>query len=191
MERTESTVVSVAPDFENDKIKEMAFFGWNLQGRQEIVGPLHEQEASDNLFTAVARGVQEGATGRKTLERDHYVKLHFVRSLELPNLARIKQLEAEFHGLPVPVSPGGLLWPIIFTLIPIPGAIGMLSDPMGKQSPGLIGLIVVAGWIFLGLRWIKKRRQKRNAADAQYADSRNRAAEIFRELPTLIDVSQL
>lgn len=36
MERTESIVVQVAPDYENDRIKEMGMFGWNLQGRQEI-----------------------------------------------------------------------------------------------------------------------------------------------------------
>lgn len=36
MERTESTVIQVAPDYENDKIKEMEGFGWNLQGRQEV-----------------------------------------------------------------------------------------------------------------------------------------------------------
>lgn len=36
MERTESIVVQVAPDYENAKIKEMEMFGWNLQCRQEI-----------------------------------------------------------------------------------------------------------------------------------------------------------
>lgn len=36
MERTESIVVQVSPEYENAKIKEMEMFGWNLQGRQEI-----------------------------------------------------------------------------------------------------------------------------------------------------------
>ena len=36
IEKTESTVVQVAPSYENAKIKEMENFGWNLQNRQEI-----------------------------------------------------------------------------------------------------------------------------------------------------------
>lgn len=191
MERTESTVVSVAPDFENDKIREMSFFGWNLHGRQEIIGPLQERGTSDNLFKEIGLGMMEGATGKKTFVRDHYVKLHFVRSLSLPNLGRIQKLEAEFRGLPLPNSPGSLVGPILFTLMPLPGGFVMLADPLGKQGPGLLGLVVVIGWIFLGISWIKKRNQKRSAVEAQHRASRKRAAEIFQELPILIDVAHV
>jgi hypothetical protein len=191
MERTESTVVSVAPDFENEKIREMAFFGWNLHGRQEIIGPLQERGTSDNLFKEIGVGMMEGATGKKTFVRDHYVKLHFVRSLSLPNLGRIQKLEAEFRGLPLPPSPGGLVGPVLFTLMPLPGTLVGLADPLGTHGPGFFILIVAVPWILLGISWIKKRKQKRAAVEAQHLASRKRASEIFQELPTLIDVAHV
>jgi hypothetical protein len=68
MDRTESIVVSVSPANENSKIREMATFGWNLQGRQEVIGHLREAETPDNLATAIFRGALEGATSTKTVE---------------------------------------------------------------------------------------------------------------------------
>jgi len=105
MERTESVVVAVSPDYENDKIKEMSVFGWNLQNRQEVIGHLREAEIPDSLAAAMFRGAVEGATGTTTVEYDHYVKLHFVRDASLPNLAKIRELEREYFALPVPVFP--------------------------------------------------------------------------------------
>src|SRR5215216_5822599 len=115
MERTESIVVSVSPAHENDKIREMSTFGWSLQGRQEVVGHLREAETPDNLGAAMFRGALEGATSTKTVEYDHYVKLHFARDLSMPNLARIQQLEAEYNSLPLPPPPS-LKWPGCFTV---------------------------------------------------------------------------
>lgn len=182
MEQTESVVVQVAPDSENDKIAEMEHFGWSLQSRQEVIGHLREAETPDNLLAAVGRGMKEGATGKKTYEYDHYVKLHFGRAKSLPGINKLRALEVEYSALPFPPSPGGLLWPVLFTLMPIPGGIAMISDPLGKQgSPGLLGLIVVAAWIALGVYWIKKRTRKRAEVAAVRARSYNRAQEILAE----------
>ncbi len=104
MERTESVIIQVAPDYENDKIKEMEQFGWNLQGRQEI----HEEGQAfgrpsylDSSTYIIKRTVH------------HYVKLHFVRSLALPNLEQIRALEQRYFELlnssPVLPSPPALL----------------------------------------------------------------------------------
>jgi hypothetical protein len=110
MERTESIVVQVAPDYENAKIKEMEAFGWNLQGRQEI------HEAGD----AYGRPSFIDRTDYIVKVRvSHYVKLHFARSVDLPNLDRIKALEAQYFSLPFPnfprlFPPGGVLGFVLF-----------------------------------------------------------------------------
>lgn len=123
MERTESTVIQVAPDYENAKIKEMENFGWSLQNRQEV----HEEG---------------DAYGRPSLLGDdyiiktkvyHYVKLHFVRDSSLPNLKEIHKLEDQYYSLSVPkypslIPPGGIFgfilwfclmifWPFYYLLI--------------------------------------------------------------------------
>jgi len=148
MERTESIVVEVSPAYENEKIKEMELFGWNLQGRQEIMGHLREAETSDNLFVAMWRGGAEGATGKKYYEYDHYVKLHLVRSLSLSNIEKIKQIESKYFTLPFPQLPS-LTGPIImmgFFGIGIIGAFGMMSVNAGS---GLVMLILQGGMVAL------------------------------------------
>jgi hypothetical protein len=185
--RTESVVVSAGPDFENDSIRERETFGWNLHNRQEIIGHLRIAETPDDLGRAIWRGVQEGASGRKTLEYDHYVKLHFTRPLSLPNLARIRELEAEYFRLPYPPNPASQIWPVLFTLMPIPGGLMMLSDPTGKNGPGLAGLIVVVGWMLLGIKWITSRQKKRKTAEATRASSERRADEICKEATSLLE----
>jgi len=169
MEQTESTIVQVAPDYENDKIKEMEAFEWNLQGRQEI----HEK---GEVFGRPSYVDSSTYVVKTTVYK--YVKLHFVRPKNLPNINRIHELENEYQALPFPPSPGGLVWPVLFTLMPIPGGIAMLSDSHG---PGLAGLIVVAGWIALGIYWIKKRTQKRGETSSVRAASSKRANEILNE----------
>jgi len=123
MERTESVVVQVAPNYENEKIKEMEMFGWNLQGRQEM----HEEGDAYG-----SPSLLDSSTYVIKTKVSHYVKLHFVRPLSLPNLDRIKPLEAQYFGLPFPefprLVPGGIflllfwwyLWPLwcIFGYMP-------------------------------------------------------------------------
>lgn len=188
MDRTESIVVSVGPNFENSKINEMSSFGWNLQGRQEVIGHVREAEISDNLLVAIGRGMKEGATGTKTYQYDHYVKLHFVRSLALPNLARIKQLESEYFSLPFPGAKG-VVWPILFTLMPLPATLGALADPLGKQGPGLTLLVLVIPWVLLGINWTRKRLRRRQVARATSAASQARAETILHELEPLLEVA--
>lgn len=174
MEQTESAVVQVAPDYENDKIKEMESFGWNLQGRQEI----HEKGEAFGRPSYIDSSTYVVKT---TVYK--YVKLHFARPKSLPGISKIRPLESEYQALPFPPSPGGLVWPVLFTLVPIPASIAMLADPMGKHgSPGLGGLIIVAGWIALGIYWIKNRIRKRDAASSTRAASNKRAGEILNEV---------
>lgn len=123
MDRTESIVVSVSPAYENHKIQEMSAFGWNLMGRQEVIGHLREVEAP-----TLGAAVLEGAMSTVRVQHDHYVKLHFARDLSLPNLNRIHALEEEYFALPRPDSPallpGGCFlvlfwwpfWPLYYLL---------------------------------------------------------------------------
>lgn len=133
MERTESTIVQVNPNYENQKVQEMQIFGWNLQGRQEVVG--HLQVVQDESLTGVLqRGLSEATSGTldslvgnggSSVTYDHYVKLHFVRSLSMPNIKELRDLEASYRGLSLPakpkILPGGWLivfwyplWPVYF-----------------------------------------------------------------------------
>lgn len=98
MERTESTVVQVAPQFEQEKIQEMETFGWNLQSRQEI----HEEGDTVGRPSIFA---EFNHTYLVTTKVHHYVKLHFVRSLNLKNYAEIKRIEDECRNQPFPPLP--------------------------------------------------------------------------------------
>ena len=177
MERTESKVVQVAPDYENDKIKEMELFAWNLQGRQEIMGHLKEAETSDNLFTAMWRGGVEGATGKKYVEYDHYVKLHFVRDLNLPNLQTIKKLETECYNLPFPEIPAfkSFIWPSLFILV------GLLS----LGSPGQSGIIPFFLFVGLGAWWFYSKVKKRQKNLDICGQSLKKQEELIRQLQSL------
>lgn len=84
MERWESKVVKVNPEDENKKIEQMQLFGWNLKNREEIY---REDEQEEEILV------------------DHYVALHFVRDLNLPNLTEIKKIESEFFSLTYPGIP--------------------------------------------------------------------------------------
>jgi len=183
MERTESIVVQVAPGYENDKIKEMQLFGWNLQSRQEIMGHLQEAETPDNLFVAIGRGMKEGATGKKTYEYDHYVKLHFVRDLNLPNLSEIKKLENEYYNLHYPVMPS-LTGPIILL------GLGVLSfiDVLGGNINLIVGSIF---FLAIGSIWMNSRIKKRKVAIETRKQSEQRGHGIGEQLSQLMDCSNL
>lgn len=123
MERTESIVIQVAPDYENEKIREMELFGWNLQGRQE----LHEE---GEAFAQRSIWSDDYIIKTKVY---NYVKLHFVRDLNLPNFKEIHKLEDQYYSLSVPkypslIPPGGIFgfilwfclmifWPFYYLLI--------------------------------------------------------------------------
>jgi hypothetical protein len=181
--RTESFVASIAPEDENSKIQQMELFGWSLQGRQEIIGPLQRAAIPDSLLSAVGRGAWEGATGRTTVSRDHYVKLHFVRDPQMEGIERLRALENEYFSLQFPAAKG-IVWPVLFTLMPIPGGFAMIAGATTGQGsgPGLQGLIVVAGWMALGVVWIRNRIRSRHQARATTEASIRRAYEIEQQL---------
>ena len=174
MERTESFIIEVVPSYENAKIKQMEMFGWNLQGRQEIMGHLMEAKTSDSLFVAMWRGGMEGATGKKYYEYDHYVKLHFARSLNLPNLVEIKKLEAEYRNLPYPKIPS-LKGPIIFILFWLIGLVPNVQAPPGAP-------IIVTIFIAIGGAWFYSRMNKRKVSMETRQQSEHRGKEIETQL---------
>ncbi len=177
MERTESVVVSVHPDAENDRIEEMSIFGWNLQGRQEILGPLQKADTSDNLAVAIWRGGVEATTDKVYVRRDHYVKLHFARSLNMPNLGKLKEIEAECTSLPFPGAVS-LKGPGCFTLFWAIGIVPALAT-MGKNvAPGAFALIFYCLMVALGVFWIRRRLAKNRSAEEIRQRSAARGAEL-------------
>lgn len=162
VQRTESNVVQVAPDYENDKIKEMEMFGWNLHNRQEM----HIEGDAEG------RPSLTGSSYITTTKISHYVKLHFVRSLGLPKLDEIKKLESEYFNLPFPVNPS-LKGPIIIL------AVGLLPLLMGGGKKVLAGslILIAAGgvWFFLNFK-------KRNEHTQIRTGSLNRREEIMKQL---------
>ena len=135
MERTESKVVQVAPDYENNKIQEQQIFGWNLQGRQEI----HEEGNTEGGPDFLG----DGYTIKTQVST--YVKLHFVRSLEMPNIGRIKELENEYNSLERPqypaLIPGGFplvfFWLLPWLLLYIPFGFILKKSVADEQSQRL------------------------------------------------------
>jgi hypothetical protein len=173
--RIESIVVQVAPSYENDKIQEMQIFGWNLQGRQEI----HEEGDAYGRPSYVS----DSTYVVKTKVR-HYVKLHFTRSLSLPNIDKVKQIEAEYFSLPFP-GPASLVGPIVvmvFFGIGIFPAIGAMSQNMAEG----FGLLVVYGvFVGLGYLWLQSRLKKRREAAATCGKSARRMKELRSALDAL------
>lgn len=130
MERTESIVIQVAPDYENEKIRETELFGWNLQGRQE----LHEE---GEAFAQRSIWSDDYIIKTKVY---NYVKLHFVRDLNLPNLKEIHKLEDQYYSLSVPKYP---------SLIPPGGIFGFI-----------LWFCLMIFWTFYYLLIFKKRKSK-------------------------------
>ena len=104
--RTESKVVQVRPEDEQQQIDFMHQFYWNLLSSQEIRSiDNHLETRGDNLYSVT--------------QTDHYVKLAFSRDVKTPHLDKIKNLENEFFSLPIPKYPklfpgSGCLWAILF-----------------------------------------------------------------------------
>lgn len=96
MERTESRIIQVTPAHENDMINLMEKFGYNLQGRQEM----HiEGDTSPDLSISASIADAIGSTRSYKTEIKHFVKLHFSRSLSLPDLSKIRELENKYFAL--------------------------------------------------------------------------------------------
>ncbi len=200
MERTESLVIQVAPSFENQKIAEMEMFGWNLQGRQEI------HEAGDaygapSFFDSNTYVIKQRVS--------QYVKLHFVRSLSLPNIDEIKQLELEYFNLPFPAPPSQK-WPIgciaialVWLLCVGCAAIGMIGMAVTESSSGngipdigqtLLGFIfMIGGNVILslaalvpGIFWYRSNEKKRKESNLICEQSASKAKDIVAQVKLLL-----
>jgi hypothetical protein len=169
MERTESLVIQVAPTFEQDKIKEMETFGWNLQGRQEI----HEEGDAYGRPSYIDRSTYVVKTKVK-----HYVKLHFVRSLSLPNLDKIREIETEYNGLPFPAPPR-LGWPIGLTAFFALGFI--IGNPQNPVTVRIFFAVLVA----LCGYWVSKRLRKRKDAITTCEQSVSRGRALLEQAASL------
>jgi hypothetical protein len=112
----------------------------------------------------------------------HFVKLHFARSVSLPNLQSIQQLEAERDHLPFPSLPS-LGWPIGITAF---FSFGILLVMFGAAPINL--LPVYLGLAGLGAYWTYRRLQKRKIASEERARSLERAKDILIEVSRLTDV---
>lgn len=174
-QRTDSKIVQVAPDCENDKIREMGMFGWNLQGRQEM----HEE---GNAYGRAS--FLDSSTYVIKTKVFHYVKLHFARNLSLPNLEKITALENEYFSLSF-TKPPGIAFPVCFTIFGVLGGLSSIEQLASEGLAGITLMAVFAIWITLGIRWITSRKKQR--ADAEIKNSNNviRLHEITRELASL------
>ncbi len=183
MERTESTVVQVAPQQENEMIQEMELFGWNLQGRQEIQEsgqaygrPSYLSELTDTYVVKITV--------------TSYVKLHFVRSLKMPNLDRLKEIQEEYFSLPFPKAPSLLLPKAVIAffsfgiLVVVPSF--MLNDELGGVGFGIFALLVYGVFVLLGVRWLKKRQLQQAHAYEMVKASRKRMEELRMTAKSLL-----
>jgi hypothetical protein len=175
MERTESSVVQVAPQYENEKIHEMQGFGWNLQGRQEVhqEGEAYGRPSYTDSSTYIIK-----------TKVHSYVKLHFVRALDLPHLNEIRQLEAEYFGQSF-AQPPGMAVPGCFTLFGIVGVIVFAGMALsGTNSPpfqgggAACGVLMYVVWVALGVFWWRSRTAKRQRILEANSRSAARMAEI-------------
>lgn len=179
MERKESIVVQAAPNYENEKIREMERFGWELQGRQEV----HESGL------AFANRVSDDGDYVINTIVSKYVKLHFARSLSFPNLDKIKQIESEYFNLQFPAGPS-LLWPYLFMLLWGPGIIIgliLMAIPVAAvRALGVVVIIVNASLVFAGSRWAKKRKEARGVAEQICKQSSQQARELLSQVDLII-----
>lgn len=190
MERTESKVIQVAPAHENSMIKENELFGWSLQGRQEM----HvEGDTRPDLSISGIIGDWGSETRTYVTEVKRYVKLHFSRSMNLPNLDGVRKIESEYYNLPFPnpSTPSTKMTPldILILLMWLVGGGGLLLIFIGDFGLGLVFVLMAVG-IFLGAnqldRKIKTRRKKEEEKCKQIRDqSRRRAEELLVQLKKL------
>ncbi|MBT9141350.1 MAG: hypothetical protein DDT30_01942 [Dehalococcoidia bacterium] len=181
MERTESKIIQAHPDYENDMIREMGRFAWNLQGRQEI----HEKGDAYGSPDIIGGGY----TTRTEVSK--YVKLHFVRSPALSNLDKVRQIESEYFSLPFPSPPTG--WTGFAIIMIIMGIIvmgiivvgmGVIGMGMGEPTSLKMILLGIAGAGLGYFAFNESKKEKENAIKIQKQSAR-RAEQLLAELKAL------
>lgn len=149
MGRTESVSFQVHPNDEQTQINMMQRFHWNLLGTQEIKSvDSHLERRGDDIYSVT--------------NSERYVKLSFSRDVEMPHLAEIKKLEAEYNSLPHPDYPA--LFPVSVWL----WVIGALVYGLG-----------LIGWVAYFFLYYTPKKQ---AADKQAEDNRNVRTRILNEM---------
>lgn len=191
MDRTESAVLQVAPAHEADKIKEMELFGWSLQNRQEI----HEEGDTEGRPSIFA---EFNHTYVITTKVYHYIKLHFVRSLNLKHYAEIKRIEDECRSQPFPALPTlkSYFWIGSGCIFGIPGpslflimGLFLVAIALGDSSQGAnrMWAQMQAGTIFsfLGGAWLALKLYFRNKKIAIHKASIQKCQELIAQLPPI------
>jgi len=188
MERTESIVIQAAPSIENHKIAEMEIFGWNLHGRQEI------HEAGDAYVEPISSDSNTYVIKQKVSQ---YVKLHFTRSLSLPNLDEIRQIESEYFNLPFPPSPsqkgpiGCMAVSLLSLLCTTCGGISLLPMGMSENSTTealpIFLFLVIVGLVGLvpGIFWYRSNKNKSETTMQICQQSAQRAQELIAQVKPL------
>lgn len=82
----ESKSLTVPPSLENSTIDLWQNFGWTLKSTQEVNTKEYVVEERSDGYYNVPVG-------------ENYVKFAFQRDTSIPNYARIKELEAEYHAI--------------------------------------------------------------------------------------------
>jgi len=144
----------------------MENFGWSLASRQEI----HEE---GDAYGSPAVFSDSYVIKTKV---SPYVKLHFSRSLSLPNLDKIKQIESDYMALPFPGLPTtkSFLWPVACILIGLFGFTG---------GSGMIAEAVL--FLELGGFWLYIKIQKRQKNLAICLQSLERQKELVNHLKSI------
>ena len=189
MKRTESRIIQAYPTYENDMIKEMERFGWSLQGRQEmrIEGDTSPDVSIPALITDAI-----GKTQTYKTEVERYVKLHFVRSLDLPNLDRVREIESEYFNLPFPSGPPPLPpinwfdffgsdkdWLGSVCLMGIGATIIMMG--LLPQEEAWVGFLVGVPVASVGYLWFRHESNKRKRRNSEIEKEKENAIKIREE----------
>lgn len=141
----ESKSLTVPPSLENSTIDLWQTFGWTLKSTQEInTSESHLEDRGGDLYSVTSS--------------QNYVKLAFQRDTSIPNYARIKELEAEYHAI-LDSEPTDLSKAFEIKTILIIGVI-------------LLFLFAVPGVIFLIFMF-----KKRNQAKKMYIEEYNAWSE--------------
>ncbi len=137
---SESKILQVAPSDENALIRCQECFGWSLLGSQEMVVEGDSEVKLDWSERPV-----------KTTKIQKYVKSHFSRSLDIPNLDKLRNLEAQFHSTEV-LAPEEMGCGVLLIIVGILGAFTNISYGNVAGALGMGGLFSAIGilWLLVG-----------------------------------------
>lgn len=170
LEKNESIAIDVTQRYENEIVKEMEMFGWKIQNHQEIHKKGKAYGRTINIYN------QNHVIKTKVSK---HIRLHFHRSLELPNIDKIRRIESAIFALPFPEPPTekSFLWPILFACI---GGLILLANP--NSAKNIFGIIVIVGW---SIWWFYSKVKRQDEMLEICEQSINRKLELIRQLETL------